>query len=226
MSTNASVEIAPVEIKHSSPHHVCIPVDDVVLMGDLAVPPGAGGVIVCLGARSACAAGMIRENGSATLRIDLFTPQERHEDDLTHCLRFNINLMAGRLVAITRWLAKQPQTAHFGFGYFGEEMTGAAALAAAAELGVFIDAVVCRQSRPDFAANALPKVEAATLLICDKSNHPLLEMNRVALARLRCEKQLQLIPDSNTDKGVRDCARDYVGCTLAARWFKSYVRGR
>lgn len=209
-----------VETKPSLPHHVSITLEEVHLTGELLVPYDASGIVVCLGTRSDCVAEQVRENGNATLRISLFTPQERREDELTHCLRFNISLMAQRLVGVTRWLARQPATAHFGFGYFGEDMTGAAALAAAAELGVVVDAIVCRQSRPDFAANALPKIEAPTLLICEKGNGALAEMNRVAHERLRCEKQLQFIPSPRT--GTRDC----VGCTLAARWFKSYVRGR
>ena len=113
---------------------------------------------------------MIRGHGQATLRLQLLTGREQSEDQLTHSFHFNVPLMAERLVAATRWLAHQPETANLGFGYFGEEIDGAAALVAAAELGVVVDAVVCRQTRPDFAANALPKIEAATLLICQKDN--------------------------------------------------------
>ncbi len=224
MPAHASAEFVSPFPKHFSPHQVQIPVDDVVLSGELIVPEAAAGVIVCLGPRNECVAEMIRESRNATLRIEVLTPNERNEDELTHCLRFNITLMARRLVEITRWLAKHPSTDHLGFGYFGEEMTGAAALAAAAELGVVVDAVVCRQSRPDFAANALPNVEAATLLICEKPDQSILEVNQVALARMHCEKQLQLVPGAPVTNGKR--VRDCIGCTLAARWFKSYVRGR
>lgn len=206
-----------------APYHVRVALDDVALTGELIVPPGAPGVIVCLGSRSECVGKTVRENGNATLRIDLLTPAERREDDSTHCLRFNIGLLAKRLAAVTRWLAQQPKTMSMGLGYFGEEMTGAVALAAAAELGPVIDAVVCRNARPDFAANVLPRIDAATLFICSTGNKPLLEITRITLARMHCEKQLQLIPDArNSATPTRDC----VGCTLAARWFRSYVRPR
>jgi putative phosphoribosyl transferase len=102
-------------------------------------------------------------------------------------------------------------------------MTGAVVLAAAAELGVVVDAVVCRHARPDFAANALPQVEAPTLLICGGLDSALIEINRAALARLHCEKQLQVVQQTRIAK-VTD--RDCVGCELAAQWFKSYVRPR
>lgn len=204
---------------------VRIPIDDTFLSGELTLPPAAAGVIICAGSRSDCAAEMIREAGHATLRLPLLTAAEIHEDRATHAFSFAVPLMARRLVAVTRWLAHEPATAHLGFGYFGEEMFGPAALAAAAELGVVIDAVVCRNSRPDFAANELARVEAATLLICSSSSEIDVAINRAALQRLRGEKQLQVLPPpcaARNQKSRRDC----VGCSLAASWFRTYVRGR
>jgi putative phosphoribosyl transferase len=190
----------------------------------LAIPPVATGIVICSGSRSGCAGEMIRDHGNATLRLQLLTAEEQREDKATHAFSFAVPLMARRLIAVTRWLAHEPATARFGFGYFGEEIAGPAALIAAAELGVVIDAVVCRHARPDFAANALPKVEAATMLICCQSNPEEVVFNRTALNRLKCEKQLQVLPPPcRPDKGER---RDCVGCSLAASWFKTFVRGR
>jgi pimeloyl-ACP methyl ester carboxylesterase len=213
-------ETAPLSIIGTN---VRIAAGDEILRGELIVPPVATGIVICAGARSECAAEIIRGQGQATLLLPLLTSREQSEDQLTHSFHFNVPLMAERLVAATRWLAHQPETANLGFGYFGEELEGAAALVAAAELGVVIDAVVCRQTRPDFAANALPRIEAATLLICSKDDAATVAVSRRALDRMKCEKQLQTIPPPCDSTGLR---RDCVGCTLAASWFRTYVRPR
>ena len=205
-------------------NHVQIPVDDGYLHGELTIPPSATGIVICVGARSECAGEAIHEHGTATLRTALLTSDEQLEDKATHAFSFAVPLLARRLIEVTRWLAHEQSTAHFGFGYFGEEIAGPAALIAAADLGVVIDAVVCRHARPDFAANALPNVEAATMLICCQSDPAEVAFNRSALQRLKCEKQLQVLPPPCQPAGGEP--RDCVGCSLAASWFKTYVKGR
>jgi len=202
-----------------------VPVGDHVLTGTLTVPAQANAVIICAGPRKECVAETIRGQAMATLEFNLLTDAERSEDHATHGFAFNVPLLTERLVAATRWLAHRPATANFGFGYFGEGLAGAAALAAAAELGVVVDAVVCRHARVDFAANALSGVESPTLLICTKTDEAEVRVNRSALERLNCERQLQLVmPPCNT--GKPETGTDCVGCSLAASWFKTYVRSR
>lgn len=212
-----------ISLAYSTLNVVRIPVGEHFIRGELVAPPAAPGIVICTGPRGACAAEAIRGAGNATLHLDLLTAEEQQEDSFTHSFRFDVPLLSQRLVAATRWLAHQPLTANFGFGYFGEEIAGAAALMAAAELGVVVDAVVCRHSRPDFAANVLPKIEAPTLLICTKSAEIEVAANRTALQKLTCEKQLQVLPPPCRDGETR---RDCVGCSLAASWFKTYVRAR
>lgn len=180
---------------------VSIPVGDALLQGDLQIPANAGGVVLFAhgsgssrhSPRNQFVARTIRAAGIGTLLFDLLTFEEEAEDALAGHLRFDIALLAARLVAATRWLRKQPQTAHMVPGYFGASTGGAAALVAAAELAPTIRAVVSRGGRPDLAGNALPLVEAATLLIVGSRDRQVLAMNQDALAQLHCEKQLEMV---------------------------------
>lgn len=225
MPTNLLLEEADdLQVRPGSANSVLLPAGDQNLYGELIVPPGAAGIIICAGPRTECVSEFVRQTGNATLRVELLTGRERAENNKTHSFKFDISLQAQRLIAATRWLAHQPNTAHLGFGYFGEELAGAAALVAAAELGVVVDAVVCRHARPDFAANCLPNVEAATLLICSKNDPTAVTVNRSAFQRLTCEKQLQVIPPPCNVNGTPQ--RDCVACSLAASWFRNYVRSR
>jgi putative phosphoribosyl transferase len=174
----------------------------VILEGNLSVPKGARGVVLFAhgsgssrhSPRNQFVADALRRGGLATLLVDLLTPDEEAEDVRTAHLRFDIGLLAGRLVGATDWLAQQPSARHLRVGYFGASTGGGAALVAAAERPEAVGAVVSRGGRPDLAGPDLDRVRAPTLLVVGGRDVPVLALNREALARLRCEKQLEIIP--------------------------------
>src|SRR6266436_6149086 len=132
--------------------------------------------------------------GLATLLFDLFTPEEESIDARTAELRFNIILLAERLVHATKWAKQQEQTGDLRIGYFGSSTGGGAALVAATELPQDAGAVVSRGGRPDLAGEALPKVQAPTLLIVGGRDDIVIELNEMARDQMRCEVKLEIIP--------------------------------
>jgi len=208
------------------------PANAVTLDGDLTVPARAAGIVLFAhgsgssrhSPRNQFVARAIREAGIATLLFDLLTREEEAEDDLTRRLRFDIGLLSGRLVEATRWIASQPETQSLGIGYFGASTGGAAALVAAAQIGPAINAVVSRGGRPDLACEALERVQSPTSLIVGERDETVLELNRSAYARLRCEKELKVIPRAThlfeESGALEEVAR------LAAGWFRRHLRLR
>ena len=211
---------------------VRIPAGREHLEGELKIPAGSKGVVLFAhgsgssrhSPRNQFVARVIRESGNGTLLFDLLTREEEIEDDVTARLRFDIGLLARRLVEATRWLATQPETQQYGMGYFGSSTGGGAALVAAAELGKQIDAVVSRGGRPDLAGNALPRVLSPTLLIVGEYDEVVIRLNEEALAELRCEKELKIVPRAThlfEEPGtLEEVAR------LAADWFQRHLRAR
>ncbi len=202
------------------------------LEGELKIPAGAAGVVLFAhgsgssrhSPRNQFVARVIRESGNGTLLFDLLTREEEREDNVTARLRFNIGLLAQRLVEATRWLAKQTEMRNYGIGYFGSSTGGGAALVAAAELGDRIDAVVSRGGRPDLAGEALLRVQSPTLLIVGEYDDAVIRLNEAALARLRCEKQLEIVPRAThlfEEAGALE-----VVAQLAAVWFRNHLRAR
>jgi dienelactone hydrolase len=177
----------------------------VTLDGDLAVPEGAVGVVLFAhgsgsgrqSPRNRLVARALREGKLATLLVDLLTPDEEAVDLRTRRLRFDIGLLAGRLVGATDWLELEPETGHLPVGYFGASTGGGAALVAAAERPGAVAAVVSRGGRPDLAGPALERVKAPTLLIVGGLDTPVIALNREALERLRCEKELAIVPGAS-----------------------------
>ena len=208
---------------------VFIPVGSVALAGELIAPVRATGVVLFAhgsgssrhSPRNQFVAQIIREAGVGTLLFDLLTPQEEAVDAQTGHLRFDIPFLARRLVTATEWLSAQGRTRNPAVGYFGASTGGGAALVAAAEIGERVGAVVLRGGRPDLAGAALPFVTAPTLLIVGGRDYPVIEMNREALARLRCEKKLEIVPGAThlfEEPGtLEEVAR------LAATWFAKYL---
>lgn len=207
-----------------------IPCGAVTLEGELAIPPGASGVVVFAhgsgssrhSPRNQFVARVIRESGNGTLIFDLLTAEEEAEDDLTARLRFDIGLLARRLVEVTRWLITQPATRSLGIGYFGASTGGAAALVAAAEAGRRIDAVVSRGGRPDLAGDALPRVAAPTLLIVGEYDEVVIGLNEEAFAELRCEKEMKIVSGA-THLFEEHGALEMVA-QLASDWFCRHLR--
>ena len=121
--------------------------------------------------RNKYVAQVLQQAGLATLLMDLLTSDEESRDAYTASLRFDIELLARRLIEATRWLIEQPQTAPLPIGYFGADTGAAAALVAVAELRDLVAAVVSRGGRPDLAGGALRQVVAPTLLIVGGNDH-------------------------------------------------------
>jgi putative phosphoribosyl transferase len=155
------------------------------------------------------------------LLVDLLSPEEEAVDLRTAQLRFNIGLLAERLVAVTDWLVQQPGTRALRIGYFGASTGAAAALVAATERPKIVRAVVSRGGRPDLAGSALPHVEAPTLLIAGGNDPLVIELNREALAQLHCERQIVIVPGA-THLFEEPGAMDEVA-RLAREWFERYL---
>jgi dienelactone hydrolase len=171
--------------------------------------------------RNRYVAWLLNEVGLATLLVDLLTSEEEAIDLTTAHLRFDIGLLAGRLIGVTDWLTEHPDTRHLRIGYFGASTGAAAALMAAAERADVVGAVVSRGGRPDLAGPALTRVKAPTLLIVGGNDFPVIDLNRAALAQLHCEKQLVIVPGA-THLFEEPGALDQVA-QLAREWFKRYL---
>jgi pimeloyl-ACP methyl ester carboxylesterase len=206
-----------------------IPSGSVALEGDLTLPVEARGVVVFAhgsgssrnSPRNRYVARLLNDANLATLLFDLLTPAEEVVDRRTAHLRFDIDLLATRLLDATDWLLQQPDTRHLPIGYFGASTGAAAALVAAAERPDAVRAVVSRGGRPDLAGLALPRVRAATLLIVGEEDVTVLELNREAFELLRCEKRLVIIPGA-THLFEEPGALDEVA-RLAREWLEHYL---
>jgi pimeloyl-ACP methyl ester carboxylesterase len=130
----------------------------------------------------------------ATLRLDLLTMGEELIDLDTGHLRFDIELLADRLIAATEWLAQEPSTRDLRIGYLGSSTAAAAALVAAARRPDLVGAVVSRGGRPNLAGAALHRVQAPTLLIVGGDDLSVIDSNRQAIEQLRCRRKLEIIP--------------------------------
>jgi pimeloyl-ACP methyl ester carboxylesterase len=162
-------------------------------------------------------------NGASlgTLLFDLLTPEEEARDIHTREHRFNISLLADRLVHATGWARQQEETRDLHIGYFGSSTGGAAALVAASELPEDIGAVVSRGGRPDLAGDALPKVQAPTLLIVGGNDDVVIELNEMARDQMRGEVKLEIIPDA-THLFEEPGALEQVA-KLASDWFSLHL---
>jgi dienelactone hydrolase len=206
-----------------------IRVGRVALEGNLSLPERAGGVVLFAhgsgssrhSPRNRHVARMLNRANLATLLVDLLTPEEEALDVRTAHLRFDIGLLTGRLIGATDWLTQHPDTRHLRVGYFGASTGAGAALVAAAERPDVVGAVVSRGGRPDLAGPALERVRAPTLLIVGGYDLQVIQLNRVAFAQLRCEKQLVIVPRA-THLFEEPGALDEVA-RLAREWFERYV---
>jgi dienelactone hydrolase len=201
----------------------------VTLEGNLGLPEGAGGVVLFAhgsgssrhSPRNRHVARLLNEAKLATLLVDLLTADEEAIDLRTAHLRFDIGLLAERLVGATDWLTQHPETRQFRIGYFGASTGASAALVAAVERPHVVDAIVSRGGRPDLAGPALAHVRAPTLLIVGGNDHAVIELNREALAQLRCEKRLVIVPGA-THLFEEAGALDEVA-RLAREWFERHL---
>jgi dienelactone hydrolase len=208
---------------------VRVPAGAVTLEGNLVIPEGAKSIVLFAhgsgssrhSPRNRYVAHLLNEARLATLMVDLLTPDEEAAERRTAHLRFDIGLLAERLVDATDWLNHQPDTRDLPVGYFGASTGAAAALVAAAARPQLVGAVVSRGGRPDLAGPALPLVRAPTLLIVGGNDVQVIELNRQALARLHSEKKLVIIPGA-THLFEEPGALDEVA-RLARHWFERYL---
>ena len=204
-------------------------VDEVRLAAELALPPGARGIVLFAhgtgsthaSPRNAAVAGVLHRAGLATMLPDLLTAEEAREDAASRRLRFDIPRLAGRLVAMTAWLRQDPETLSLPLGYFGASSGAAAALVAAARRKDVVRAVVSRGGRPDLAGAALREVRAPTLLIVGGFDEPVIDLNRDALRVLRCVKRLEIVPRA-THLFEEAGALHHVA-ELAVHWFDRHL---
>jgi putative phosphoribosyl transferase len=203
-----------------------------VLSGNLQIPEGATALVLFAhgsgssrhSPRNQFVARTLNDGGLATLLFDLLTQEEEAIDLQTREHRFNIGLLAERLVHATKWAKQQERTRDLRIGYFGSSTGGGAALVAAAEIPKDAGAVVSRGGRPDLADAALPKVQAPTLLIVGGNDDVVIELNEMARDQMRCEVKLEIVPgathlfeEPGTLEKVAKLASNWLNAHLAAK---------
>lgn len=204
---------------------VHIHADSVRLEGELHIPQGAKGIVIFVhgsgssrfSPRNTFVAQVLRSAGLGTLLFDLLT----REEDMDYENRFNIPLLARRLIAVTQWAGTQEQTRDLQIGYFGASTGAAAALIAAVEQGKDIKAIVSRGGRPDLAEKVLGSVNVPTLFIVGGNDNVVIKLNRDASLRMRTKIELKIIPGAThlfeEPGALEEVAR------LAAEWFIKYL---
>ena len=208
---------------------VQVPAGSVTLEGNLTLPEESRRIVLFAhgsgssrhSPRNRYVARVFNEAKLATLLIDLLTVHEEVVDARSAQLRFDIDLLAERLVDTTDWLTQFPDTRDLRIGYFGASTGAAAALEAAAVRPEAVHAIVSRGGRPDLAGTALTRVQAPTLLIVGEHDDQVIQLNREAFAQLRCEKRLLIVPGA-THLFEEPGALDEVA-RLARDWFQRHL---
>jgi len=201
----------------------------ITLSGTVHLPEEAHGIVLFahgsgssrLSPRNQFVAQFLQDAGVGTLLFDLLTPAEEKIDLVTRELRFNIPLLAERLIKATEWVSKYKPAASCTVGFFGASTGAAAALIAAAEIGQKIKAVVSRGGRPDLAAQALERVQSPTLLIVGGDDVGVIELNQQAFNLLHCVKKMEIVPHA-THLFEEPGALEEVG-RMASIWFNTYL---
>ena len=218
----------PEQVRTTTP--VRVPVGGAWLDGDLGWPAGPSGLVLFAhgsgssrhSPRNRSVAGALEKRGLATLLIDLLTEEEERIDSRTAHLRFDIEMLAERLVAIVDWLRARPETSRLPIGLFGASTGGGAALVAAAARPRDVAAVVSRGGRPDLAGAALPRVTTPTLLIVGGLDTPVIGMNQDAMARMPGHVELTIVPGAThlfEEPGTLARVAE-----LASAWFVRYLK--
>ena len=203
-----------------------IPLTSVTLKGELAIPENAIGMVIFshgsgssrLSPRNRSVADLIQQYGMGTLLFDLLTEKE----DSVYQNRFNIDLLASRLIETTEWLMQHKEAKGLPIGYFGASTGAASALRAAAYFEQGIQAVVSRGGRPDLALNILHQVTAPTLLIVGQLDVPVIKMNKEAFDELKTEKEMKIIPGAT--HLFEEPEKLMEAAELAISWYKKYLK--
>ncbi|HEY1005602.1 MAG TPA: alpha/beta fold hydrolase [Sphingobacteriaceae bacterium] len=204
-----------------------IPVDQVILKGDLVLPDGAGYMVIFAhgsgssrhSVRNQMVAEKLQAEGYATLLFDLLTAGE----DAVGERRFDIRLISDRLVSVTRWLMREHGTPGMPVGYFGASTGAAAALVAAARLKDEIRAVVSRGGRPDLAGDSLGQVGTPVLLIVGGRDEPVIGLNEQSFARLPGEKKMIIIEGAT--HLFEETGKLETVAVMAVQWFNEHLKG-
>lgn len=215
---SSTVEVSEVEI----------PASGRTVRGILVVPAGASAIVAFahgsgsgrFSPRNQLVAEVLQQAGLATLLIDLLEEDEADDRSLV----FDIDLLAHRLEAVSRWLAEDARTRGMALGLFGASTGAGAALLAAARAPRTVAAVVSRGGRPDLARESLPRVAAPTLLIVGGADEIVLGLNREAYGLLRCPRQLDVVPGAThlfSEPGALEAV-----ARLAKEWFLRYLNQR
>jgi putative phosphoribosyl transferase len=213
---------------------VRIETSDALLEGELALPPDPRGLVVFvhgsgssrLSPRNRYVSMALRSSASVgTLLFDLLTESEERRDAVSGELRFDIDFLARRVVAVTDWATRLPDTGWLPIGYFGASTGAAAALTAAVERPDDVAAIVSRGGRPDLvSASDLAKVQAPTLFIVGGEDYPVIEWNRAACAAMRAPAQMEVIPGAShlfeEPGALEEVAR------RASAWFRRFLEGK
>ncbi len=201
-----------------------IPIGKTNLVGELIIPDMATSLVLFshgsgssrFSPRNNMVAEELRQNGIGTLMFDLLTPEE----DAVFANRFDINLLTKRLKTATGWIMEHDHIEKLSIGYFGASTGAASALNAASELSNLVKAVVSRGGRPDLSTN-LGKVKSPTLLIVGELDTEVIEMNKKALKKLTCKKEMVIVPGAShlfEEPGrLEEVAR------LSSNWFMQYL---
>ena len=210
-------------------HVVAVKAGTVLLEGHLMIPAGAQGVVLFAhgsgssrySPRNRYVAQTLNDAVLGTLLIDLLTSEEHRIDQRTRHFRFDIDLLANRLLGATDWLCQTPMTRALNIGYFGASTGSAAALIAAAERPNIIKAIVSRGGRPDLASKALARVQTPTLLIVGGEDYAVIELNQTAFAQINAEKQLKIVPHAThlfEEPGTLEAVSQ-----IATQWFQEHL---
>lgn len=211
---------------------VVIPTEEIFLEGSLSVPMGAYGIVIFahgsgssrFSKRNRSVAKVLNDSGFATLLFDLLTAEENERDAVTAAYRFNIPLLAQRLIGVVDWLMYEDALYGLPAGLFGASTGAAAALITAALRPERVKTVVSRGGRPDLAGEILSQVKAPTMLLVGSRDPDVIELNRLAAARLKCEHQLTLVSGAThlfEEPGTLEQVAQ-----LAAEWFSRHMLPR
>ena len=199
------------------------------IQGTLVVPAGAKGVVLFahgsgssrFSPRNQYVAKVLNKAGMATFLIDLLTQDEEEIDIVTAEFRFDIELLARRLIDASEWLTTNPATRNLNIGYFGASTGAAAALIAATKLPQHVKAVVSRGGRPDLAMDYIPRVKAPALFIVGGDDSLVIDLNKKAMRNFPAENKLEIVPGAShlfEEEGKLE-----IVAKLAAKWFSKYL---
>ena len=208
---------------------ISIPAGRVTLEGTLGIPDSKSGIVLFahgsgssrFSPRNRFVARAFRDAGLGTLLLDLLSRSEEEADEVTRHHRFDIPMLADRLVAAIDWLETKSETRDLPIGLFGASTGGGAALVAAAQRPHRVTAVVSRGGRPDLAGESLPLVESPTLLIVGGRDDVVITLNEQARAMMHAEVRLEIVPGAShlfEERGALERVAE-----LARDWFLSHL---